>query len=303
MFKSLYSFQSLGKEYSRGIPLAVAGVFVLSFDALLIRMAMADPWTVLFWRGLLMGTTLSLLLYFGSRQTLWSALKSQGTAAMASGVLFAMSSAGFVLSVLNTHVANTVLIFSTAPIFAALFTWIFLHEIITLRTWLAIIAVIAGVAVVFKGSLGAGNLAGDLFALLAAVVVGGNFTLLRRYPHVQRTPVVALGGFVAAGLAFNWAAPLSLEMQSYLVLALMGMVQMPLALMLLAVSTRLLSSPEVSLILLLEAILGPLWVWMVLGESPPVLTWLGGLIILLTLVVYFAPYLRGATYTRPGHRT
>ncbi len=276
-------------EYSRGIALALSGVFVLSFDSLLIRMAMADPWTVLFWRGLLIGITLSLVLFFASKKLLWSALAVHGPAAFVSGALFGLSSAGFVLSILNTHVANTVLIFSTAPIFATIFTWFFLKEKVALRTWLAVLATMAGVIIVFKGSFGTVNLAGDLFALFAAAVVGGNFTLLRRHPHIKRTAVVALGGFVTAALAWSWASPLGLGFESYLVLGLMGIVQMPLALMLLTVSTRILSSPEVSIILLLEAILAPFWVWMVFEESPPGLTWLGGIIIVCTLLLYFSP--------------
>lgn len=289
-------------QYSRGITLAMTGVFVLSFDSLLIRMAMADPWTVLFWRGLLIGLTLSVVLFCSAKQFLWSALAVHGPAAFFSGALFGLSSAGFVLSILNTHVANTVLIFSTAPIFATIFTRIFLQEKVALRTWLAVLATMTGVVIVFKGSFGTVNLAGDLFALFAAAVVGGNFTLLRRHPRIKRTAVVALGGFVTAALAWYWASPLGLELENYLVLGLMGIVQMPLALMLLSVSTRMLSSPEVSIILLLEAVLGPLWVWMVFGESPPGPTWLGGIIIMSTLLLYFSPVGRKHHPPRAPHR-
>ncbi len=297
------TYQTLLKTgYSRGIILALTGAFVLSFDSLLIRLAMADPWTVLFWRGLLMGLTLGFVFYSGSRKLPFTEIKTQGSAALASGILFGLTSTGFVISILNTHVANSVLIFSTAPIFAAIFTRFFLKEAIQARTWLAILAVMAGVGIVFKGSLGTGNLMGDLSALVAAVAVGGNYTILRRRPKIKRTAVVSMGGFVAAALAFFWACPLSLGLSSYMVLALMGIVQMPLASMLLAVSTRNLTSPEVSLFLLLEAILGPLWVWLVLRESPPAMTWLGGLIILITLTLYFLPSLRRDPTVKPAHR-
>lgn len=279
-------------DTAQGSALAMAGVFVLSFDALLIRLAMADPWDILFWRGLLMGLALGLAAFGRTKSFFLLTLHRHGRAAYLSGTLFGLSGVGFVLSIMNTHVANTVLIFSAAPLFAALFTWIFLRERIQAKTWLAILAVICGVGLVFQGSLQAGNLNGDLYALTAALIVGANFTLLRRHPHLERTPVVAWGGFISAFLAFFWAEPFSLAPESYLVLALMGLVQMPLALILLAVSTRKLSSPEVSMVLLLEAVLGPFWVWLILGESPPGPTWLGGAIILSTLAVYFSWSLR-----------
>ncbi|MGM0425540.1 MAG: DMT family transporter [Thermodesulfobacteriota bacterium] len=277
---------------ARGTAIALTGVFVLSFDALLIRLTGAGSWDILFWRGLLMGLSLGIVSSWSSKRFFLQTLRSQGKAAFASGTMFGLSGAGFVLSIMHTHVANTVLIFSTAPLFAALFTWIFLQERIGARTWLAILAVILGVALVFKGSLAEANLSGDFFALAAAMTVGGNFTLLRRNPGLDRAPLVAWGGFISAALALFWSAPLSLQPQSYLVLALMGLLQMPLALLLLAVATRRLTAPEVSMVLLLEAVLGPFWVWLALGETPPEATWLGGTIILGTLGLYFASLLR-----------
>jgi drug/metabolite transporter (DMT)-like permease len=277
---------------AQGMAIALAGVFVLSFDSLLIRVAGAGSWDILFWRGLLMGLSLGIISSWSSKRLFLQTLRSQGKAAFASGTMFGLSGAGFVLSIMHTHVANTVLIFSTAPLFAALFTWIFLREKIGTGTWLAILAVMLGVGLVFKGSLQAANINGDIFALAAAMTVGGNFTLLRRNPGLDRAPLVAWGGFISAALALLWSAPLSLGPQSYLILALMGLLQMPLALLLLAVSTRRLSAPEVSMVLLLEAVLGPFWVWLALGETPPEATWLGGAIILGTLGLYFASLLR-----------
>ncbi|MFP4147827.1 MAG: EamA/RhaT family transporter, partial [Halorhodospira sp.] len=101
-------------------------------------------------------------------------------------------------------------------------------------------------------------------------------------------PVVATGGVVAALCAAPWAAPLTLAPASYAVLGVMGLVQMPLALVLIAQSTRYLPSPEVSLVLLLEAALGPLWVWLVFAEVPPTPSWVGGVVIVLALLTYFA---------------
>jgi drug/metabolite transporter (DMT)-like permease len=87
-------------------------------------------------------------------------------------------------------------------------------------------------------------------------------------------------------VAFPMAQPFGLPWQSYAVLAVMGMVQMPVALVLMAVGTRYLPAPEVSLYLLVEAVLAPVWVWLAVGEAPPWATFLGGAVIIATLAIH-----------------
>ena len=277
-----------GQGRLRGLAMASAGVVVLSFDAALVRLAGAEGWDVVFWRGLLMALAVSgLLLALEGRYALrlW---RRGGWAAAGSGLSFGLNSILFVFAVLNTHAANVLVLFATAPMFSALFTWLFLREPIQPRTWWTAAAVVAGTAILLSGPAEGGGRWGDLAALLAAVNMGANLTLLRARPEIHRMPVVATGGLVAALLAAPWAAPLALGPESYLALGVMGLLQMPLALVLIAQSTRYLPSPEVSLVLLLEAALGPVWVWLLFAEVPPAASWLGGGVILTALLAYFA---------------
>jgi drug/metabolite transporter (DMT)-like permease len=193
----------------------------------------------------------------------------------------------FVSAVIYTDVANAVVIISMSPLFAGLLTRIFGIEVIPLRTWPAIACAISGVVVVFYGSLGAGGMLGNAIALIAALNIGSNLTLLRQNTWLDPLPLVCVGGAIMALLSAPFASPFGLDPQSYLVLALMGLVQMPAALVLIGLSTRYLPSPEVSLLILVETVCAPIWVWLVLGEKPPGLTFLGGGIILATLVVHF----------------
>ncbi|OOZ36566.1 EamA family transporter [Solemya velesiana gill symbiont] len=122
--------------------------------------------------------------------------------------------------------------------------------------------------------------------LFAAMALGGNLTLLRRYHEMPRMPVVAVSGLITAALAIPLSNPLELSTQSYAWLALMGMVQMPAALVMITLGTRYLTSPEVSLFILLETLFGPIWVWLVLGETVSPETLGGGMIIVGTLAIY-----------------
>ena len=161
-----------GSQHLHGILIVGAGVLVLSFDAVLIRLAHTDGWTVAFWRGAFMFVSLGgLLAVRGGWGATFASIRAGGTLALISIIGFGTTSLLFVLSIMLTKAANTVVIVSAAPLFAALFTRVFLSEVVDLRTWLAILASVAGVVAVFYGSLGGGSLAGDLCALATARMV------------------------------------------------------------------------------------------------------------------------------------
>ncbi len=276
----------MSTDRKKGVAVVGAGVLIISVDALLVRLAVTGSWNVVFWRGLLMFLSLGVLYRVRSGRGLVPALVRGGWPAAFSSLLFGLGGTFFVSSVMYTRVANTVVIISSAPLFAALFTRVFLREAVPVRTWAAIGLGLAGVLLVFSGSLGGGGLTGDVIALLAACNVGGNLTLLRRHSDLSRIPLVCAGGLIMAGIALPFADPLDITLQGGIALGIMGLVQMPLALTLIARSTRFLPSPEVSLFILVETVLSPIWVWLVLGEEPPDATLLGAALIIPALAVH-----------------
>ncbi len=273
-------------DHRQGISIAGIGVFVLSFDALLVRLANTDSVNIAFWRGALV--CLSLLVFMAARKRLseFRTYREHGVAALVVTLLYGINTALFVFSVNHTNVANAVVILSSSAFFAAIFSWWLLKEKIPLRTWVAIGVALTGVLVVFSGSIGLANWVGDLLALVLSILMGLTLTLLRRLPQLPKMPVVALSGCVTAVMALGFAQPLSLQPASYGWLAVMGLLQMPIASVMLMMATKYLPSPEVSLFLLIETVLGPFWVWLVLNESVPPLTLLGGSAILGAIFVH-----------------
>jgi len=186
-------------------------------------------------------------------------------------------------------------IISAAPLFAAVFSRVVLKEAIAPLTWLAVLVVFIGISAIFFGSIGGGSLIGDLCAIGAACFFAGHLTALRYKKGTNMMPAVALAGFLTAVVAFPLAASLSINSRDLALLALMGFVMLPVALGLIALGPRLISAPEVGLLALVEAILGPYWVWLVVNEVPAVQTVLGGILILGTLLVHTAYILRRKT--------
>ena len=274
---------SLADQRRTGVAIAAAGVLVLSFDALFVRLANTGEWNIVFWRGwLVMLSMVAIMLATRSRISL-PTTRAAMLGAAGIMVLYGFNSALFVYSISHTSTANTVVILASAPLFAALFSWLFLRERLRPRTLWAILLAIGGVCLIFFGSLDAPRWRGDLAALTIAVTMGGSLTLLRCFPDLPRRPLVAGAGAVAGLIALPLADPFSLTSTSYGWLGLMGLVQIPLATWLIMIAPRYLPSAEVGLFLLIETVLGPVWVWLVVAESATTNTIVGGAIILAAI--------------------
>jgi drug/metabolite transporter (DMT)-like permease len=284
-------------RHATGLILGVFGVLLLSPDTLIIRLVDSDPWTFITWRGALMtiGMFMFLILRFG--YTIVPRTYAIGWLGLLIAVLFALNNVFFQLSVQNTSVANTLVIIATAPLFAALFSVAFLRERVAMRTWIAIGLSALGVAMVFIGELGSGNLFGNVAALIASVGLGVHFVLVRLGRPVDMSPAIWVAGVFITLIGASMATDVYLDPRQFGLLAILGLVLLPLSFVLLTRAPHYISAPEVSLIILLETILGPLWVWLAISEEPPLQTVVGGALIIIVLVGHSAISLRDSKKT------
>jgi drug/metabolite transporter (DMT)-like permease len=273
-------------ETLKGTLLMVSAMLILSPDALLISLISTDPWTLVFWRGFLTSSTLAAALVFSHGRGVFKEGLRIGYAGIVSGVFFGASTISFVMSIRLTTAANTLVIVAATPLFAAIFTRVFLSERVPRRTWIAVMAGFSGIIVIFSGSLSTGNVLGDLLALVTAMCMAANFVIIRRHKQVSMIPAVVLSGILTTLLTMFVTDPLSVEASDILMLTVLGSVVMPIPLALMTVAPKLIPAAEVSLIMLLETFLAPLWVWLVIGQRPAWETVLGGGVLVATLVVH-----------------
>jgi drug/metabolite transporter (DMT)-like permease len=163
----------------------------------------------------------------------------------------------------------------------------FLNEKIARRTWVAIVICFSGILLIFSGSLHSNFLLGDLLALGATLMWGINVVILRHGKAVNMVPANLLGNLMVVPVALLAGAhPLDVTSHDIAFLLLLGGVVLPVSFTLITFGPRYLPAPEVSLILLIETVLGPIWVWMALGETPMATTLLAGILIVGTLVTH-----------------
>jgi len=276
---------SQSRDYWVGVALTGLGAVVLSPDALLIRMLGADLWTAAFWRLLLMCAAISAFLLVFRGRKLRADVQAIGWALLPAALAMTVCNLGFLYALTHTTVADTLALIATAPVFAAFFGMA-IGETPPFRTWLAAGAIAVGIWIILDASLDAGTWEGALAAGSVAVAVAIFFTLGRVRRGADFTATLALSAAISAVIAAAMADTLRPEPGDWPYLCLMGLVVSPVALTLIALGPRRLPAAEVSLLMLLETALGPLWVWLALGETPGRATLLGGGLILGALTAH-----------------
>lgn len=283
-----------GTPRSRGVLLVAAAALCWSSGGLLARLVDTDTWTTVFWRGIFSAVFLLGVGAVQARRTGAGLGSSLGWPGLVMAAGFATASTCFINALARTSVANALVLQSTSPFIAALLGWAMMGERVRGRTWLAMAAALCGTAVMASRSWGAGSIAGDVLAVITAASFAAAAVTVRGHADVNLPAAAGLAGLLGAAVAWWPAQPLSASAGDLALLAAFGAGQLGLGLMLFTAGARLIPVAEASLIAVLESVLGPLWVWLLLGEAPAGPSLAGGAVILGALMVHTAIDLRGA---------
>jgi drug/metabolite transporter (DMT)-like permease len=274
----------------KGLLITTLGVLCVVPDALFIRLIDADAMTVAFWRLLLAGVVVQLVLWFQHGRQATKQLLRIGRWGLVYAFFAALSALLFVTSVKLTTVANTTIIIASMPVFAALISWLVLGETLSRRMLWTIALVFAGLLVIGYGSMGdnrnsGASLAGDLAAVAVSLCFAIALTAARKARAQSMIPTLPLAYIVCAVLILPFIEPFSIPSHQWWLVALHGGFFITLSSCLLALGPRYISSAEVALLILMESVLAPLLVWFVVGEEPGYWTLIGGGIVLGVLCV------------------
>ncbi len=264
------------------------GALIISPDALLIKLIGLPDSEILVWRGLLTALGFVVIMLARHGAGIVDAYRRCGGTGIGVALLFSCSTFGFVLGNQYTKGGNVLMILAGAPLIAALLSRLFLGERLPRRTWLAIWLCLLGTSLIVLDDAGVGSWIGNGFALLAATALAANFTLCRTRPGVDMSPMLTLSGLIVAATAALFglagggiALPPS---DSLLLLGLLCLVLLPLGFTLIQRGPLYLPAAEVGLLMLLEVVVGTLWVWWLLGERPAPVALAGGALVLGTLL-------------------
>ena len=168
-----------------GTLLALAGILILTPDTLVIRLSELERWSLMGWRGILMGV-MSLAIWWAlfTRQP-WHDLRSiVSWPGLCVVVTFSMNSVTFTLGIVETSASVVLTAVATMPVFAAILSAFLLQERQGWMGWAAIFTAMTGVAiVVFDGGNAVGQPAGSVllgafYGVLTAVGLAVTLSLI-----------------------------------------------------------------------------------------------------------------------------
>ena len=269
-------------NHLKGLLIAFFGIVILTPDAVLVRLADSNSWTVLFWRGIFFATGIIVILLLTYRSKAVNELINIGKGGVLIGILTALGGTSFILAIHYTSIAKTLVIISTSPIMVAIISLLMLKEKPEFYTWISMIIVFIGIYIVMAGDSGGMNLMGNFFALASVIIGGFSFTLLRKYKNVNMVPAMAVNGIVIAFIGFIFADSLVLSSQSMLYIFASGIV-LAVSFSLITIAPQYIPAPEVAMFFPLGTVLGTLLAWIVIKEEPSSNALIGGAIVIITL--------------------
>lgn len=265
--------------------LILLGGTCMSFVGLVLRLIdTADGLQILTWRSLSLAMMVALVACLKRRIGLLDFLRSLDRDDFYMGAALALAFATYVFSMLATSVASTLFILTSTPFLSALIGWVWIGERPRPATWLAILAGMLGVGLMIKDGSDLGRNTGNLLALVSAVAFSTMLVLARRSRKQDVLGGTFLGGALAVLIGGVFAVTLGQGLWASghdIALSLfMGAFTIGIGIAFVTWGTPYVPAAEVSLLVLVESVLGPVWVWLFLDERMRPTEMLGGAILL-----------------------
>ncbi len=291
----MYFFEKWVKNYPKrfGTFLALIGVLILTPDTMIMRLSNLDRWPLMGWRGILMGITLLIIWRFllnSEPAKEWRSLYTwQGLVVI---FAFSVNSIFFTLGIIETSVMLVLTALATMPIFAAILSSFMLGEKQGWLGWVTIIAAMIGVfIVVYDGNNAIGKpegstILGAFFGAITAFGLALTFTMARKFPELGVVPAGAVGALISGIIGFYLSTEGNIFNAPIWTIFFMGVIILPVSFTFLIIAPRYTTSAIVSLIMLLEMVIGPFWVWFGIGERPSMIMIFGALVVIVVIVFH-----------------
>jgi drug/metabolite transporter (DMT)-like permease len=265
----------------KGIALVVAAAVAWSTAPFFTRLLPFDSWTILFWRGLFGAAMIAAILVLLQG---WNGLRDFTRMDRTGWLVASLSALGmvcFIPSLQLTSVSNVAIIIATGPFVTAALAWVWLKEVPRLRTTLASIVALCGIAIIVGGARLNSDILGIALAVIMTVAIAVMTVIVRQHRNTSMVAAAALSNILGCVVSVPFAQGIAaVTAHDVFVFAMFGFCQVALGLSLYMLGSRLLPSSQAALIATLETPLMPFWVWLAFQEAPSSRALVGGALVM-----------------------
>ena len=225
--------------------------------------------------------------YLHIKKKVFGALHKSGFPGFVGGIILSVGFVSYVFAMYETTVANTNFIIQTQTLFLAIFGYIFLKETISKLTFFCILLAISGIILMLGNSISQGEMTGNVVAFIMPISFAILILIVRKFPEVDMIPLQLIAGMIAMIVGLIMSPTILISTKDIFLGFLAGFFQLGFGFIFITIGARSTPSAYVGIIMLTEAVLGPLWAWMFVNENPPIFVLLGGSIVITAVVLQF----------------
>ncbi|MDY0881381.1 DMT family transporter [Dongia soli] len=267
-----------------GILMVAGSAVAYSTAGYFTRLIPLDVWTLLFWRGIFAGLFIAAILFWQNGRRSFIVLRGMGWPGLMIAALSTMGMMFFINALRLTTVADVALLFAAAPFVTALLAWLAIGERASRATLIASAIACLGIVIMVGNAASAANFYGSLLALGMVCAISAMMVAVRKFKQSDMVSVSCVSSFLTSLIIAPLATPMAASHIDLFHLALFGVTQLGLGLLLLTTGTQLISATESALISALDTPLAPIWVWLAFREVPTATTLLGGALVVLAVM-------------------
>ncbi len=269
-----------------GYILLLFGGFCLSWGGFIIRsFEEASIWQILFLRSFFFLLALIAFLFVTYKKNTFNIIKESGLPGLLGGFVLSFSFVAFVVAMSNTTVANVVFIISTQTMFLAIFGYFYLKEKVSLIGSISILLAMSGIIIMVGDSISGGSLFGNIVALAIPINFAILVMIIRKNTKVDMVPAIFYSGIFSLIYGFFLAESFEFTKHDLWMGFLLGVPQLAVSFICITIGSRTVESATVGILMLMETLCAPLWVWLFLNEIPPISVFIGGAVIISAIIL------------------
>ena len=269
-----------------GYILLLFGGFCLSWGGFIVRSFQeANVWQILFLRSFFFIFALILFLSLTYKNKTIKVIKDSGAPGILGGFVMSFSFVAFIIAMKNTTVANVVFIISTQTMFLAIFGFFYLKEKVSLIGSSSIFLAMSGILIMVGDSISTGSLFGNLVALVIPINFAIYVMIIRKNSNLDMVPAMLYSGIFSLIYGAILSNSFAFTSHDLFMGFLLGVPQLALGFICITIGSRTTASATVGLLMLMETLCGPLWVWLFLNEIPTISVFIGGLVIISAIIL------------------